>query len=88
MTLAGCRGVLGIVSLWAVLTMAVLTVAVFTSMIYSIISFQRSHGANDATGFSGTFSQIAWSLVPMSIFLCISLLAVKALLFTDGYCGF
>jgi len=77
-----CRGVLTIV--WAC---AAVTVAVLTTMIYSIIAFHKSASNGGAARMPGISAQILWSLIPIGILLGIAIPVVKALLFTDGWCG-
>jgi heme/copper-type cytochrome/quinol oxidase subunit 2 len=81
-TSAGCRGVVTVV--WAC---AAITAAVLTTMIYSIIAFHRSASNGAATRMPSISAQILWSLIPIGILLGIAVPVVKALLFTDGWCG-
>ena len=79
---ATCQGVLTVV--WAC---AAITLAVCTAMIYSAITFHKSDRNGAATRMPSRSSEILWSLIPIGIFLGISVPAVIKLLFTDGGCG-
>jgi cytochrome c oxidase subunit 2 len=62
---------------------AAIAVAVFATMIYSVISFRKSPGANPATFVYSQAREIIWAFVPIAILSGVAILALSALKFVN-----
>jgi cytochrome c oxidase subunit 2 len=70
--------------LWVCVAIAV---AVFSVMIYSIATFRKSKGAVPATFDHSTKAEIAWTVVPVLILVCMAVPAARTLVKIDDMRG-